>query len=160
MSKSKIGELARDYFLAMEEKAKISLQPKTEEDLILQLFPEAPTELVSLTANSIREKKALSLQLEHKEIIIDNLSTVFNHESNWISILKVAMHNKISEKLLKFSILKKKSKELGYEVKKFPSRKYGYQNGYHRIVFQACYPALKYDFKDLETTNLTLTGNV
>jgi hypothetical protein len=68
------------------------------------------------------------------------------HQSNWLSILKVAMYNKVSEKKMSWQKIKSASKKLGYEIKKMPSRRYEYQNLYHVEAFKLAYPEYDYNF--------------
>jgi phage anti-repressor protein len=57
MSKSRVGELARDYFIFMEEKAILSIQPRTEEEVLQEIFPTAPSSLIALTTQQSRSLK-------------------------------------------------------------------------------------------------------
>jgi len=70
------------------------------------------------------------------------------YESNWLSILKVSMHNKVSEKVFDWRKLKQASDKMGYEVKKMQSRRFKYQNLYHIDTFRVCYPQYNYNFKE------------
>lgn len=97
----------------------------------------------------LESAKALvaSLELiEKQKTTIDNMSVVFKHESEWLSILKVSIHNKVKETEFKWQLLKRVSIELGYEVKKMPSRRYEFQNIYHSVVWKKCYPTMNYNF--------------
>jgi len=76
---------------------------------------------------------------------VENLTIALDDHMSWVSIVKVATHNKVSEKLLSWRVLKSKSEAMGYEIKKGPSNRYQYQNLYHVSVFRACYP--QYDYK-------------
>ena len=75
---------------------------------------------------------------------VDNLNTVLDNLLEWVSILKVSKFNKVSEKHFDWRVLKKKSEDLGYTIKKAESPRYGYQNLYHITVFKACYPEYNY----------------
>ena len=69
-------------------------------------------------------KEALLLAVEQQEKIeqqqlqIENLDTVLDNLLEWVSILKVAKHNKIHEKKFNWRKLKETSTELGYLIKK------------------------------------------
>ena len=75
---------------------------------------------------------------------VENLNTVLDNLLEWVSILKVSKFNKVSEKHFDWRVLKKKSEDLGYTIKKAESPRYGYQNLYHITVFKACYPEYNY----------------
>jgi hypothetical protein len=89
----------------------------------------------------IEEQKKKQL-LENK---VDNLNTVLDNLLEWVSILKIAQHNKVSEKVFSWRQLKAKSQELGYQIKKAESPRFGYQNLYHVDAFKAIYPQYNYD---------------
>jgi Rha family phage regulatory protein len=98
-------------------------------------------------------KEALLLAVEQQEKIeqqqlqIENLDTVLDNLLEWVSILKVAKHNKVHEKKFNWRELKETSTELGYLIKKAESPRYGFQNLYHINVFRACYPEYNYNLK-------------
>ena len=48
----------------------VSLKPKTEEEMLLELFPKSDQNLILLTAQNIREVKALTKEVIYKEDII------------------------------------------------------------------------------------------
>jgi prophage antirepressor-like protein len=89
-----------------------------------------------------QEEKQLALQK------VENLNTVLDNLLDWVSIIKVSQHNKVKEKIFDWRVLKKKSEELGYVLKKAESPRFGYQNLYHINVFKACYPQYNYDLKN------------
>jgi len=95
--------------------------------------------LIALVAK-IEETEQLALQ-------VNNLETVLDIRLDWVSIIKIAQFNKVSEKAFDWHILKTKSKELGYEIKRAESVRYKYQNLYHLNVFRACYPKYNYNLK-------------
>lgn len=95
-----------------------------------------------------KEKIALAESNKQLETKVDNLSTAFMYESNWLSILKVSMHNKVSEKVFDWRKLKQASDKMGYEVKKMQSRRFKYQNLYHIDTFRVCYPQYNYNFEN------------
>jgi Rha family phage regulatory protein len=115
-------------FNAMEAELKRSL-PSTYKEALLQLVAAE------------EEKEQLALQC-------DNLNTVLDNLLEWVSIIKVAQHNKVSETVFNWRFLKAKSQELGYQIKKAESPRYGFQNLYHIVVFKACYPQYRYDRKE------------
>jgi Rha family phage regulatory protein len=95
----------------------------------------------------IEALKALVVSEEAKQKAIqqvENLNTVLDNLLEWVSILKVSKFNKVSEKHFDWRVLKKKSEDLGYTIKKAESPRYGYQNLYHITVFKACYPEYNY----------------
>ena len=103
-----------------------------------------------LPSSYIDALKALVVSEEAKEqalLQVDNLNTVLDNLLDWVSILKIANHNGIKETYFNWRILKDKSRELGYSIKKAESPRYGYQNLYNLVVFKACYPSLNYNLK-------------
>ena len=127
MSKVKKGKQAREYFIECEKLAKT-------------LLPLTKLGWMELAVKTEKENLAL-------EQTNNNLSTALDALSDWAGILKVSQHNKIRENVLNWRILKRKSAELGFEVKKVPSNRYaGGQNLYHITVFKAVYPQLNYNF--------------
>lgn len=104
-----------------------------------------------MTLLEAAEALVASLKLIEKQAVaIDNMSVAFNHESQWLSILKVAMHNKVNESEFNWRLLKKNSDEMGYEVKRMASRRFRYQNIYHVNVWRKSYPFMKYDFEEIK----------
>jgi Rha family phage regulatory protein len=103
-----------------------------------------------LPSSYIDALKALVVSEEAKEqalLQVDNLNTVLDNLLDWVSIIKIANHNGIKETYFSWRILKDKSRELGYSIKKAESPRYGYQNLYNLVVFKACYPSLNYNLK-------------
>ena len=103
-----------------------------------------------LPSSYIDALKALVVSEEAKEqalLQVDNLNTVLDNLLDWVSIIKIANHNGIKETYFNWRILKDKSRELGYSIKKAESPRYGYQNLYNLVVFKACYPSLNYNLK-------------
>jgi hypothetical protein len=125
------GKQARTYFIECERQLN---KPLSEIEVARRYL--ASLELIEAQRKSI----------EIKDNQIDNMSVAFNHESQWLSILKVAKHNGIKESLLNWRPLKSMSAKMGYEVKKMPSRRYEFQNIYHINVFKVVYPKLMYGF--------------
>lgn len=135
MARTDKGEEARLYFIECEKQ----LSLKTP-----QTYLEALKALVA----SEEEKQLLLESNKQLETKVDNLSTAFMYESNWLSILKVSMHNKVSEKEFDWRKLKQASDKMGYEVKKMQSRRFKYQNLYHIDTFRVCYPQYNYNFEN------------
>lgn len=135
MARTDKGEEARLYFIECEKQ----LSLKTP-----QTYLEALKALVATE----EEKQLLLESNKQLETKVDNLSTAFMYESNWLSILKVSMHNKVSEKVFDWRKLKQASDKMGYEVKKMQSRRFKYQNLYHIDTFRVCYPQYNYNFEN------------
>lgn len=126
MAKTQKGEEIRTYFIECEKQLKQSL-PQTYIESLLALVA------------SEQEKERLALQ-------VDNLSTALDVLVEWVSIIKVANFNNVSETNFDWRKLKSKSEEMGFVIKKAASPCYGYQNLYHILTFKACYPQFKYNF--------------
>jgi len=121
------GKEARMYFIECEKIAKSHKLPQT--------LPEALRQL----AETIEQKEQALLQ-------VGNLSTALDILHDWVSIIKVATHNKVPETMFSWKILKAQSEAMGVAVKKAASPRFGYQNLYHVSAFKACYPQFRYDF--------------
>ena len=125
------GKEARLYFIECERKSKEVLHTQ-------------------LPATYIDALKALVASEEAKEqalLQVGNLNTVLDNLLDWVSIIKIARFNKVKENYFNWRVLKSKSEELGYSIKKAESPRFGYQNLYHLTVFKACYPELNYNIK-------------
>lgn len=131
MSESKFVRKAVIEVLKKQQEQIEALKPKTP-----ITYKEALLELIRI------EEEKEQLLLENK-----NLNTVLDNLTDWISIIKVAQHNKVSESMFNWRSLKSKSDELGYLIKKAESPRFGYQNLYHINCFKALYPRLSYSFK-------------
>ncbi len=132
MAKTQKGEEARDYFIECE---KIKTPQTTK-----------------LPTNYIESLKALVKSEEEKEKalkLVENLSGALDSHMDFISIIKVATHNNVSEKNFDWRKLKKKCEELGYAIRKIQSNRFDYQNLYHIAAFKHCYPQYDYNFKVL-----------
>lgn len=128
MAKTEKGEEVRNYFIECEKKATQVMLPQTYKEALLALVAAE------------EEKEQLLLQ-------VDNLTTALDTLVEWVSIIKVAQHNRVSEKNFDWRRLKAKSKEMGFAIKKAESPRYGYQNLYHVATFKACYSQYNYNFK-------------
>lgn len=126
LQRSEKGKQARLYFIECEKQVKKQL-PQTYKEALLALVAKE------------EEKEKLLLK-------VDNLSTALDSLVEWISIIKVSQFNKIHENNFNWPVLKKKSEQMGYEIKKGQSNRYDYQNLYHVNVFKACYPQFNYNF--------------
>ena len=103
--------------------------------------PKLPTTYkAALLALVAAEEERERLELENI-----NLTTVVDDLTDWSSIIRIAKHNGVSEKVFKWRLLKAKSLELGYAIKQVPSARYDYQNLYHLNSFRACYPQFDYN---------------
>ena len=103
----------------------------------------------------IEALKALIIAEEEKERLalqVDNMQQVMDSHTDWVSILKVSQFNNVSEKIFSWRVLKNKSIELGYLVKKVQSVRFDYQNIYHVNVWRAAYPRFNYNFNE-DTSN-------
>ena len=96
-----------------------------------------------------RAKKWILEQRALKQALLkaDNLNVALDNLLDWVSIIKIARFNKVKENYFNWRVLKAKSEELGYSIKKAESPRFGYQNLYHLTVFKACYPELNYNIK-------------
>jgi phage anti-repressor protein len=128
IQRSDKGKEARQYFIECERKLKQNLLPATYIDA-----------LKALVASEEAKEQAL--------LQVGNLNTVLDNLLDWVSIIKIARFNKVKENYFNWRVLKAKSEELGYSIKKAESPRFGYQNLYHLTVFKACYPELNYNIK-------------
>lgn len=122
--------------LTVSEFSRMKGELQKQKQQLPQTYKEA---LLALVAAE-EEKEQLLLQ-------VDNLSTALDTLVEWVSIIKVAQHNKVNEKNFDWRRLKAKSKEMGFAIKKAESPRYGYQNLYHVATFKACYSQYNYNFK-------------
>ena len=123
MAKTQKGEEIRTYFIECEKQLK---KPKSRLEIA-------------------RENLALIEELDSKEQLILEQKTKLDDLVEYVSILKVAKFNKISENVFNWRLLKQQSELFGYKIKKAESPRYGFQNLYHIDCFMACYPQFKYN---------------
>jgi phage anti-repressor protein len=132
VQRSEKGKQARLYFIECEKQLK---QIVTHSYQI-----EDPIKRAEKWIEEQKEKQLLLTKTENLETVLDNLL-------EWVSIIKVAQFNKVNEKAFNWRLLKAKSEELGYVIKKAESPRYGFQNLYHVDCFKAVYPMFNYNFK-------------
>lgn len=111
------------------------------------IAPLSNKELALMVIAECEAKEKLALQC-------DNLNTVLDNLLEWVSIIKIAQHNKVSEKNFNWRVLKLTSQQMGYDIKKAASGRFEYQNLYNINVFCACYPQYKYDLRENQQVRL------
>lgn len=126
------GKQARRYFIEMEKLA------KDLSEINSHRLPSNLKEAYLALAQAEEEKELLLIQNENLNTVLDNLL-------EWVSIIKVCEHNKVKEHLFEWRKLKAKSNELGYQIKRAESPRFGYMNLYHINAFRACYPNFDYN---------------
>ena len=102
---------------------KVSLKSKSEEEMILELFPSTDSNLVMLTANTIRENKQLKVELKEER---DFISHVVHNETYYIT--PTSMANKFGLSAVK---LNKILEELNVQYKN--GKKWCLKTGYYGI---------------------------
>jgi phage anti-repressor protein len=146
------GNKIKDYAVSLDFAKRLSMMAKTEKgEEVRNYFIECEKQLAAPKELTIKEWALLVVKAEEEKeqlaLQVENLSTALDSLVEWISILKVSQFNKVSEKNFDWHILKGKSNQMGYAIKKAESPRYGYQNLYHISVFKACYPQYNYNFK-------------
>ena len=101
----------------------VTLKPKSEEEMILELFPSTDSNLVMLTANTIRENKQLKVELKEER---DFISHVVHNETYYIT--PTSMANKFGLSAVK---LNKILEELNVQYKN--GKKWCLKTGYYGI---------------------------
>lgn len=101
----------------------VSLKPKSEEDMLTLLFPESDKELISLTANSIREKKQLQIELKEER---DYISHVVHNDRYYIT--PTVIGNKFGISARKLNVI---LKDLDVQYKK--GKKWCLKSDYYGI---------------------------
>lgn len=123
-----------------EARAKLVLRwEELEKGKIPQTYAQA------LRAAAEQAERAEALQLK-----TNNLRQALDTLEEWASIIRIAKHNGVKESQFKWRELKKQSQLMGFEVKKAPSPRFGYQNLYHLSVWKACYPEYDYTLKEVD----------
>lgn len=116
---------------------------------IINRWEQLETKQPKLPTNYKEALIALVEAEEQKEQLLlqnENLNTALDNLLEWVSILKIARHNKIKETYFNWRKLKSNSIDMGYSIKKAESPRYGYQNLYNVNVFKMTYPELNYNF--------------
>jgi len=121
--------------LTISEFSRMKEEIQKQNPQLPQTYKQALLALIAIE----EEKEQLALQ-------VDNLSTALDSLTDWVSIIKVSSHNKVKEGVFNWRVLKTKSIELGYQIKRVPSPRVDYQNLYHVNCFKICYPQYNYDF--------------
>lgn len=62
-----------DIIAELLREGTVTIKPKSEEDMLLELFPSSDQNLIMLTAQNIRQVKALTQEVIHKEDVIIGL---------------------------------------------------------------------------------------
>jgi anti-repressor protein len=128
------GKEARQYFIECEKALK-------NKNVILPSYQiEDPIDRAHAWIEERKVTRQAQLKANTLEVRLDLLL-------DWVSIVKVARHNKVSEKVFNWRVLKKECGALGYEVKRAESPRFGYQNLYHINSFKNIYPEFNYDLK-------------
>lgn len=70
----------------------------------------------------------------------EKLQIELDYSKDWYSIKRVAAINGVDWKIFNWRLLKEKSIELGYGVRKIFDANYGEVNTYHRDVWEVAYP--------------------
>lgn len=160
LGESNGGRPSKEFALTIDCAKEISMLQRTDKGKEARLYfiecekqlslktPQTYLEALKALVATEEEKQLLLESNKQLETKVDNLSTAFMYESNWLSILKVSMHNKVSEKVFDWRKLKQASDKMGYEVKKMQSRRFKYQNLYHIDTFRVCYPQYNYNFEN------------
>jgi hypothetical protein len=115
-------------------------------DRMQELEAKLKPALPQTFAQALRLLAAAEELKEQQALKVENLSTALDVLVEWVSILKVAKHNKVHEKQFNWRKLKASSEALGFVIKRAESPRFGYQNLYHVAAFKACYPQFNYAF--------------
>jgi phage regulator Rha-like protein len=135
--------LASGYSIKLRTLIIDKLEELSKQNKLPQTYKEALIELVA----TIEAKEKLEIENKQLGTTVNNLQTCLDDLLEWVSILKVAKLNNISEKTFNWRDLKRVSNENGYLIKKAQSPRYGFQNLYNVNAFKILYPKLNYNFK-------------
>ena len=102
--------------------------------------PKTYIEALQALLDSEKEKLRLQESNNNLEVKLDLLL-------DWVSIIKVSEHNNVKENIFNWRILKSKSLELGYEIKRAKSPRFEYMNLYHINCFKSAYPQYNYNIE-------------
>jgi hypothetical protein len=150
----KKGENRKMYELPFEYCLRILMdESEIVQDRCVEVMKTQQREIEKLSTPKTYKEALLALiqKEEEKEQLllqVDNLSTALDSLVEWVSIIKVATKNKIKETVFDWRQLKRKSKEMGYAIKRAESARFEYQNLYHVNIFKACYPQFNYNLLD------------
>lgn len=120
-------------------KAVIDILEKQQQEIKRLTVPLTFLEAMKLVVEKEEQRLLAESNVEKLNVQLDNLL-------EYISIIKVAQFNKISENVFDWRLLKQQSLLFGYEIKKAESNRYRFQNLYHIDCFKSCYPQFKYNF--------------
>jgi len=107
------------------------------------LSPKIPQTYISALEALIESEKEKERYIEETK----KLNTLLDKEFGYCSILRASIYLGVHETIFKWQALKARTIQLGYEVKKVPSPRFGHMNLYHLTAFKECYP--EFDFDDL-----------
>ena len=119
--------LASGYSIKLRTLIIDKLEELSKQNKLPQTYKEALIELVA----TIEAKEKLEIENKQLGTTVNNLQTCLDDLLEWVSILKVAKLNNISEKTFNWRDLKRVSNENGYLIKKAQSPRYGFQNLYN-----------------------------
>jgi phage regulator Rha-like protein len=112
---------------------------------------ELKVQPVNLPNNYLEALKSLIVAEEAKQQLQSQnleLKTQLDELTDYVSIIKVANYNKVSEKSFNWRLIKAKSIELDYPIKKAQSPRFGFQNLYSIKAFKTVYPEFDYCFEN------------
>ena len=113
--------------------------------------PQTYLEALKALVASEEEKQRLSQEKEILQQESERLTEVVDELFGYSSIIRVAKFNNVSETKFSWQKLKRKSQQIGEEIKKAPCPRYGVKNLYSHKAWQSCYPKIKLP----QTTTLT-----
>jgi phage anti-repressor protein len=130
------GKEARQYFIECERQLLLKSTPA---------LPQTYSEALRQLADKTDMLELADVKIGHLQLKTNTLEVKLDLLLDWVSIIKVAQHNKVKEKVFNWRALKKECNALGYEVKRAESPRFGYQNLYHINSFKNIYPEFNYD---------------